>query len=142
MLTVTVAGRVTKDAVLRYTTGANATPVLGFTVATDVGFGDKKHGVFIACSLWGKRGESLEAYIKKGTSLTVIGEGDLREWETQQSKGSQITCKVFEVTLQGKAQGGEQQQQARPSDQGFRNKPAQDKPVTGADFEDDDIPFN
>lgn len=141
MLTVSVAGRLTKDAVLRFT--ADGTPVLGFTVATDVGFGEKRHGVFINCSLWGKRAESLAPYLKKASVVTVVGEGDLRKWDTQQSTGSEITCKVFEIALQGGNGQGEsqqEQQQTRPSDQGFR-KPAAQAPVNHSDFEDDDIPF-
>jgi single-strand DNA-binding protein len=139
MLMVTVAGRLTKDSVLRYTSGQNATPVLGFNVAVDVGFGEKKHAVFVNCSLWGKRAEALAPYLNKGNPVTVIGEGDLRKWDTEQSTGSEITCKVSEVTMQGGGPG-KQKGETMPSDQGFRSKPA-DKPVTAGDFADDDIPF-
>ena len=143
MLIVTVAGRLTKDAVLRYTTGENSTPVLGFTVAVDVGWGEKKHGVFVNCSLWGNRAQKLDAYLKKGKQVSVIGEADLRKWQTDQSSGSEITCKVMEITMQG---GGENTQEDKPADGGYRQKApgssAATKPVdTGADFDDDDIPF-
>lgn len=138
MLQVIVAGRLTKDAVLRYTTGENSTPVLGFTVATDIGWGDNKHGVFINCSLWGDRAQKLDAYLKKGKQVTVIGEGDLRKWNTAESSGSEITCKVRELELQGGTQGGGQE--SRPSDQGYR-RPAPPAPAQDPDFADDDIPF-
>lgn len=135
MLQVIIAGRLTKDAILRYT--ADGTPVLGFTVATDVGYGEKKHGVFIGCTIWGKRGEALDPHLKKGKQVTCIGEGDLRKWDTNSSVGSEITCKVQEVTMQG---GGKVAQSDQSSGSGFRDKPAE-KPVTQGEFLDDDIPF-
>ena len=137
MLQVMVAGRLTKDSVLRYT--ADGTGVLGFTVAVDIGWGEKKHAVFVNCSLWGKRAESLNPYLQKGNPVTVIGEGDLRKWDTSQSTGSEITCKVSEVTMQGGGPG-KQKGEVMPADRGFRQKPA-DKPATAADFDDENIPF-
>jgi single-strand DNA-binding protein len=135
MLTVTVAGRLTKDAVLRFT--GDGTPVLGFTVAVDVGWGDSKHGVFINCSLWGTRAQKIDAYLKKGKQVSVIGEGDLRTWQTDRSTGSEITCKVWEITMQG---GGNPADDGGQSGGGFRQTAA--KPAPGADgFVDDDIPF-
>ena len=133
MLSIIVAGRLTKDAVLRFT--ADSKPVLNFTVATDVGFGDRKHGVFIDCSLWGKRAEALDPYLKKGKQVTCIGGGDLRTWESNGKSGSNITCNIQEVTMQG---GGEAPNDTS-SPQGFRDKPAPQAQDTG--FDDDDIPF-
>lgn len=147
MLQVIVAGRLTKDADLRYTTGDSQTPVLGFTVATDIGWGDKKHGVFVKCSLWGQRGEKLDPYLKKGTQVTVIGEGDLRKWDADSGPGAEITCKVQEVELQG---GGRQDDQgSKPAGaQGYRNSAPAGSTAAGSadanqdnDFVDDDIPF-
>lgn len=135
MLQVIIAGRATKDGVLRYT--ADGTAVLGFSVVTDVGYGEKKHPVFVGCSLWGNRAEALDPYIKKGTSMTVIGEGDLRKWKTETSSGSEITIKVQELTLQGSKPANQEQAPAA----GFRGKPAGEAVPQQADFDDDDIPF-
>lgn len=132
MLQVMIAGRAVKDGTLRFT--ADGTPVLGWTIATDVGYGDKKHGVFIDCSLWGKRAEALDPYIKKGGNMTVIGEGDLRKWESDGKSGSNITCKVSEVTLQGGKPEAPAQQQ-----EGFRQPSAPESKAS--DFTDDDLPF-
>lgn len=135
MLQVVVAGRLTKDSVMRFT--ASGTSVLGFTVATDVGYGDDKHAVFVSVSLWGKRGEKLEAYLKKGKSVIVHGEGDLRKWNTDKGSGAEIRVKADGVEFQTAQPRGED---APAENQGFRGKPA-DKPTTGNDFDDDDIPF-
>lgn len=66
------AGRVGRDAELRFTPIGE--PVLGFSLATDRGWGDNKHTVWFNCSLWGERAEKLAPYIKKGTALLVEGE--------------------------------------------------------------------
>ena len=127
-------GRLTKDAVVRFT--AKGDSVAGFTVATDIGYGDNKHALFIDCSVWGKRAEALEPYLKKGTAVTVSGEADLREWESNGKHGANITLRVNDVVLQG---GGKPAD--KPSDSGFRkpidarNEPTQD------DFDASQIPF-
>jgi len=95
----TAVGRLTADAEQRYTT--NQTAVCSFTVASDVGYGDKKHALFIRCSLWGKRGESLVPYLLKGTQVTVSGEADLREWTSGEKSGTSLELRVNDLALQG-----------------------------------------
>ena len=123
----TVAGRLTADGELKYT--ANQKPVLRFSVATDVGWGENKHALFVRCSLWGQRAESLAPYIKKGGQVTVSGEADLRTWESNGKSGTSLELNVDKVELQG---GKTEQKQEKQT--GFR-QPA-DEP-----FADDDIPF-
>ena len=140
MIYGTVAGRIVRDAELRFL--ADGTPVLGFTVASDVGYGEKKHAVFVKCSMWGKRGESVASYVTKGSPVTVIGGMDLREWESNGKSGKDLELKVAELVLQGGRQSGSQDGGApaapKPSDSGFRQPPPQQKEP---DFADDDIPF-
>ena len=127
---LTAAGRIGKDGELRYT--SNETPVLGFTLATDVGYGDKKHTLWLKCSIWGKRAEALADYIKKGTPATVWGEADLDTWQGNDGPRTDITVKVDEIALQG----GERQDS--PPAQQAGNEPA------GNGFRDDDpdtLPF-
>ena len=99
MIILTIAGRVTKDSEQRFT--ASGSGVLSFSVAVDVGFGDKKHTVYVNCSLWGKRGEALAPYLKKGQAVTVSGNGDLRSWESNGISGTSLELNVAEVALQG-----------------------------------------
>ena len=61
----TVIGRVGKDAVLR---NAGDSSVLGWSLAVDAGYGERKVTTWVDCSLWGKRAESLADKIKKGGS--------------------------------------------------------------------------
>ena len=55
MLKVFLTGRLGKDAEVRQT--QNST-VAGFSVAVDVGYGDRKQTFWFDCSIWGKRAES------------------------------------------------------------------------------------
>ena len=147
MIILTAAGRLTKDAVLRYTTSGTA--IAGFTVATDVGFGDKKHAVFIGCSLFGKRAEALAEYLLKGSSVTVSGNADLRLWESNGKHGAEITLNVQEVALQGGRSGDSGATQGQQDTQRSAQQPAQTGFKQGGfreeaeqdDFEDQTIPF-
>ncbi len=100
-----IAGNVGKDAVLRRTQGGDA--VLGFSVAVDNGKdknGNKRDSTWYSCSIWGKRAESLENYIKKGTKLTLTGRAGVDVYE---GRGS-LTLNVNELTFQGGGQQGQQ----------------------------------
>lgn len=107
MFQIMIAGRLGRDAELRNTTSGHK--VLGFSIAVDTGFGDKKKTYWIDCTIWGDRGEKLAQHLTKGTALTVTGEGGLRTWEKDGKSGAAITCNVRELTLQGgKREGGNQ----------------------------------
>ena len=100
-----IAGNVGKDAVLRRT--GNGDAVLGFSVAVDNGKdknGNKRDSTWYSCSIWGKRAESLENYIKKGTKLTLTGRAGVDVYE---GRGS-LTLNVNELTFQGGGQQGQQ----------------------------------
>jgi single-strand DNA-binding protein len=100
-----IAGNVGKDAVLRRT--GNGDAVLGFSVAVDNGKdknGNKRDSTWYSCSIWGKRAESLENYIKKGTKLALTGRVGVDVYE---GRGS-LTLNVSELTFQGGGQQGEQ----------------------------------
>lgn len=91
-------GRVGRDAELRSTQSGEK--VLGFTVANDIGFGDRKTTQWVDCSLWGKRAEALANYVKKGGKVTVSGELKLEEFQRRDgSQGSKLSVKVAEIEL-------------------------------------------
>jgi len=118
MLNMTIAGNVGKDAQLRRTQGGE--PVLGFSVAIDQGKdkdGNKRDSVWVSCSIWGKRAESLQNYITKGTKLVVTGRPGVNVYE---GKGS-LTLLVNDLTFMGGSQqredqGGEHEQSPQRSD--------------------------
>lgn len=95
MQTITIAGRVGRDAELRRTQSGDA--VCSFTVAVDQRDGRDKSTNWWRCSIWGKRGESLAPYLLKGASVTVAGEFSLSDYEGK----PQLNIRVSEVALQG-----------------------------------------
>ena len=72
---VILMGRLTIDPEVRYTQGDNASAVARFSLAVDSRF--KKDGEqtadFIKCVAFGKTGEFIEKYGRKGTKFVVEG---------------------------------------------------------------------
>lgn len=127
MISMTVAGNVGRDAQLRRTQGGD--PVLGFSVAVDMGGdknGNKRDAVWVNCSIWGKRAESLATYITKGTKLVLTGRPGVNVYE---GKGS-LTLSVNDLTFMG----GSQQRRSDDDRGGYDEPPPRD------DL-DSDIPF-
>lgn len=127
MKTLTIAGNVGRDAELRRT--GNGDPVLNFPVAVEDRSGKEKVTFWFDVSLWGKRGESLGQYIKKGSRIAVTGDLTRREHEGKTFLG----VKASDVTLLG---GGEQRDE--PSSKAQAADRAQ-RPVR--DDLNDEVPF-
>jgi single-strand DNA-binding protein len=68
---ILLIGRLTKDAALRY--NSTGDPVADISLAVDDGWGENKKTLWFRCSLWGKRAESLQQYLTKGTQVYVEG---------------------------------------------------------------------
>jgi len=96
----------------------------------DSGYGEKKQTLWLDCSLWGKRGEKVGDYIRKGTQLGVTGELGTREHEGK----TYLKLRVSEVTLVGgKPEGAPRSNQGG----GGQSPPSRgDEP-----FPDEDLPF-
>lgn len=101
MKTITIAGRLTRDAELRTTNSGDR--LASFSVAVDDRSGKDKTTLFFDCTLFGKRGEGLSQYLTKGSSVTVSGDLGTREYEGK----TYLTVRVNDVTLQGGKQDGE-----------------------------------
>lgn len=129
MINVTVTGNVTKDAESR---NVGSDGVTKFDVASNTKVKGEKQTTFLSCDIWGKRGTALLPYIKKGQSVTVIGELTRREHEGKTYLG----IRVDHIDLQGKSGGGGSSQDSGSS---RSQAPA---PATYADSDDSDqIPF-
>ena len=126
MQSITIAGKLGKDAELKTTQGGDQ--VLSFSVAVDQRNGREKSTNWYRVSLWGKRGESLAPYLLKGASVTVIGEFSLSEYDGKQ----QLNVRANEIALQGgRSEAGQRQERA----------PAKQDAGWGGDDLSDDIPF-
>ena len=79
-----ITGNLTRDPELRTT--PNGASVCSFSVAVNRVYrdsnGEQKEDVsFIDCSAWGKLGEMINQYAKKGTGVLVSGRLDQRSFE-------------------------------------------------------------
>ena len=92
-----ITGNLTRDPELRSTTGGSS--VCSFSVAvnrTDRGNdGENKEEVsFIDCSAWGKLGEMIAQYGKKGTGVLVSGRLSQRSWEDKNGGGKRSRTEI------------------------------------------------
>lgn len=103
MQTLIIAGNVGKDAELRTLQSGEA--VLNFSVAVDNGKdreGSKRPPTWFDCAVWGKRAESLQSYIKKGTKLTLSG----RPGASAHDGKAYLQLTVNELTFMSSAHSG------------------------------------
>ena len=105
MRIATFAGFIGRDAELRFIPSGDA--VAGFSLAISTGTKDNPDTLWVDCSLWGKRAESLAPYLLKGTPVTVCGDVGLEQYTTHAGQpGAKMTCRVDKLTFGGKAGGG------------------------------------
>ena len=136
-------GTVGRDAEVRYAQSGLA--VLNFTVANNIGFGDKQQTLWIRVALFGKRAEgSLKDYLKKGQQVFVSGE--LTQSEYRANDGTTKTSLELNaniIDLIGKKnEAGQPQQNYQAS--GVREQPPARQDAGHDNFDvpyDDDIPF-
>ena len=136
MQQLTIAGNVGKDAELRRT--GNGDPVLGFSLAVDNGKdrdGNKRDSTWYDCSIWGKRAESLQNHITKGTKLVLTGRPTARENNGKAYLGISVNELTF---MGGGSEGGGQERNSvqRPAAQGNV-----DNYGSGGRALDDEVPF-
>ena len=108
---VIIVGNITRDPELRST--ASGTQVCGFSVAVNRNYrdssGEQKENVsFFDCSAWGKSGELIAQYAKKGSGIMVSGRLDQRSWEDKEGqKRSRVEINVEDFNFIGGGNGGE-----------------------------------
>ena len=106
-----IAGNLTRDPELRTT--PNGASVCSFSVAVNRVYrdasGEQREDVsFIDCSAWGKLGEMINQYAKKGTGVLVSGRLDQRSFEGKDGvKRSRVEIVVEDFNFTGAhADGG------------------------------------
>ena len=108
---VIIMGNITRDPELRST--PSGTQVCGFSVAVNRnykdGSGEQKENVsFFDCSAWGKSGELIAQYAKKGSGILVSGRLEQRSWEDKEGqKRSRVEIVVEDFNFVGGGNAGE-----------------------------------
>jgi len=73
---VILMGRLTRDPEVRYSQNDSNMAIARFSLAVDRRYkkqGDEVTADFFNCTAFGKQGEFIEKYLKKGTKMVVIG---------------------------------------------------------------------
>lgn len=128
-------GHCSADAEQRFTPSGES--VVSFSVGVKAGYGDKATTTWARCQMWGKRGESVMAFLTKGQLVGVSGELSAREWEDKQGqKRTSIEVRVNDLTLLGKKPAASQ-----PAQQHAQQKENAYAPKQADPFDTDDCPF-
>ena len=139
---VRVAGRLTRDPELKYTSGGMAYCKLG--VANTRYYKDKagqraEQATFLDVTLWGQQAEYVGEHVKKGHAVLVEARLVTNEWEDKQTgqKRSKIELNAHRITpleWHGSKDGQAAGNSAKPAASAPASAPANDMP-------EDDIPF-
>ena len=73
---VLLMGRLTRDPEVRYSSGEKSMAIARFSIAVDRRFkraGDTAEADFFNCTCFGKQGEFVERYLRKGTKVLLSG---------------------------------------------------------------------
>ena len=112
--------------------------IVSFSVPVKSGFGAKEITSWMRCSMFGKRGEAVLPYLKKGQLVGVSGEFSARPWQNKDGQDQlSLEVRVNDLTLLGKKDS-----QIQPSNE-YDQTPAPQKEKPKPSFEDleDSIPF-
>ena len=152
---VVLVGRLTRDAMLRYS--SSGAGFLSFTVAVnrsqrnaDGSWTDEPS--FIDCVYFGQNSQSISQYLVKGKQVAVQGELRQSKWETDGQQRSKLDVVVNTLSLlsggnQGQTTGGNfssqySQRPQNPMRDNVQSAPVSPVPGPGPEsFEDDSIPF-
>lgn len=117
-------GRLTRDPEVRYTNGDKPMAIARYTLAVDRRF--KREGQdgadFIPCVAFGKGGEFVEKYCKKGTKLAVTGRiqtGSYTNRDGQKVYTTEIVVEEQEFAESKAAQSGQQNTQPAKEEEGM-----------------------
>ena len=142
-------GRLTRDPEVRYSQSDSSMAIARFSLAVDRRYkkqGDETTADFFNCTAFGKQGEFVEKYLKKGTKIVVTGRiqnDNYTNKEGQKVYSVQIMVEEIEfaeskASSQNNAgnagnDGGTQPQMGAPDADGFMNIP---------DGRGSELPFN
>ena len=127
MLNLTASGNLGRDAELKTVGGST---VCNFSVGAQSGFGDKKQTEWISCALWGRLGESVSEFLKKGVSVTVGGELSTREYNGK----NYMELRVNQIRIHGgnaQQQSPSQYQQPQQQAAGYAQQQPQQQAAPG-----------
>lgn len=144
MNNVSLTGRLTKDAELRYI--GDGTAVSNFTIAVDKFVNGEKKADFINCVVWGRYAETLAEYTQKGDKIGLVGSIQTRTYEKEDGTKTYVTeVRAQHIEFLESKQKEEKQQtkgakqQAKGTKQQTKLRYKKDEDIIPVD--DGDMPF-
>lgn len=134
---ISIIGRLGRDGEGKQVSG---TALFEFSVAEDVGFGDRKTTNWWKVQLWGKQAESrVVDFLTKGQQVAVFGEVTMREWTDKDgNKRLSPEIRANSVQLVGSKGDNAVPRDSEPAAPPQRRESA---PAPRMDDREDDIPF-
>ena len=143
---VTLVGRLTRDAELKYTNSGQAVSNISIAVnqrrRRDDQWVDEAH--FFDCVVWGRTAEVLNTYLVKGKQVGIEGQLRQNRWEQEGRTRSRVEISVNNIQLLGgrNDQAPREEPGAAPVARPSAAAPARGSGgIPAADEFDDDIPF-
>ncbi len=151
---IVLLGRLTRDAELTVTGSGFSITRISLAVNRNRKQGDQwvDEANFFDATIYGKRGEALQNYLRKGQQVVIEGKLKQERWEQDGAKRSRVSIDIDELSLVG----GRTNDSAQPNNYNNSNaakpsftpqQPSAPKPVPPPPFSDDvsfddsDIPF-
>ena len=131
-----LGGNLVRDPELRYT--PSGTAICDFTIANSKKYKkddewQEKPG-FYNCICWGKRGEVIAEYFKKGKQILIRYELDFQQWETKEGeKRSAVKLNVQDFDFVGSKNDNQTGQATSAQEPQF--------PVDKPEVNEEEIPF-
>ena len=142
---VTLVGRLTKDADLRYTSDGTATAT--FSLAVNRPFksaNGEREADFINCVIWRKNAENFVNFTRKGSLVGITGRIQTRNYENKEGQRVYVTEVVAEnfALLESKKDGASNGQTGQSNNRSS-HQPSDPFSSHGEsiDISDDDLPF-
>ena len=145
---VILTGNIVRDIELKYTPQGTA---IGKTaLAVNDNYGENKKTYFVDITLWGKRAENFNKFLKKGDPILISGKLIQETWTAQDgSKKSKHSVQVneFEFMKRGgkednnTSSNNTQQQSSNTQQQQSTNGNEDTSGVPDIDIDEENIPF-
>lgn len=134
-------GRLVRDPEVKYSQGATPLAVARYTLAVNRRFKKDKEpeADFINCIAFGKNGEFVEKYFKKGQMVSVVGRLQVRSWEADDGQKHWATEVITEEHYFAESKSGHGEKKEASEQQGGNNNKGFYPIEEG--IEDDDLPF-
>lgn len=100
---ITCLGNLGRDAEVRLVPRASGSlPVVNFSLAVKIGYGEQERTEWRDCSYWGERAQKVSRWLTKGKQLLVVGEPTLRTYPKRDgTQGAAIAIHVDELHFVG-----------------------------------------